>query len=511
MYPNPGYWRSGVFSEDVWLCHRPASCLGGDPYDNHSISWTGYCAEGYKSNMCQSCAWAFSRSARDKCRKCPPLEVNTVRIIFVIIAMVAYNVYQVWATLANAAKPAAIHSIYLKILTNYLQLVFLVTEFRLDWPQPVTDLFSAQESSGGVTEQLYSIDCFLSDNEDASKVYFKKIVFLAVLPLCIAVCIVCFWAIVTIKTKKIQYMRRQLAASLIIAFFFIHPTLSKAYFSMFSCKEINKGEEWLTIDLAIRCYDSEHNKYLFAVGIPSIVVWVFAVPLLWLLILIKNRRALDELWIRLQYGFLISGFTRKRFYWEFVITFRKIAVICCSVFFTNSVHIQALTVQLLLIGFLLLQIVTRPYTLEELNSVEFKAILVANVTIYCGLYYLTDALSDGSSWFFFVVIVIANAVFLIYWIFGFLGFIVDKLALAIPWIGISLRPQVFERDPYIESFLAEMPAFKPAYRDFVKVESLNNLFASFLKNNFVHSIPMGIEEPSYMPNKPLVPESSFGD
>ena len=152
MYPNPGYWRSGVYDEIIWLCPRPNSCLGGDPFDNHSISWTGYCTEGYTDNMCESCDLGYSRAGKDKCGKCPPLDVNIVRLVFVVIAMVAYNTYQVWAALKNATKPTAIHSIYLKILTNYLQLVFLVTEFRLSWPQPVLDLFAAQESSGGVTE-----------------------------------------------------------------------------------------------------------------------------------------------------------------------------------------------------------------------------------------------------------------------------------------------------------------------------------------------------------------------
>lgn len=142
--------------------------------------------------MCESCAWGYSRAGKHKCGICPPLDVNIVRIVFVIIAMVAYSAYQVWTALKNATRSAAIHSIYLKILTNYLQLVFLLTEYRLSWPQHVLDLFAAQESSGGVSEQLYSIDCFLSDNEYTSKIYFKKMAFMALLPAGIAAAIVLF-------------------------------------------------------------------------------------------------------------------------------------------------------------------------------------------------------------------------------------------------------------------------------------------------------------------------------
>jgi len=449
--------------------------------------------------MCESCAWGYSRAGKDKCGKCPPLDVNIVRLVFVVIAMVAYNTYQVWAAFKNATKPTAIHSIYLKILTNYLQLVFLVTEFRLSWPQPVLDLFSAQESSGGVTEQLYSIECFLSGNGDASKVYFEKMIFMALLPAAISVAVVLFWGIVTLKTGKLKYLRQELAASLVIAFFFIHPTLTKALFSMFSCTEINSGEFWLTIDLAISCYDSKHYLYLFTVGIPAIAVWVFAVPLLCLIVLIRNRRHLDELWLRLQYGFLIGGFSRERYYWEFLVTFRKVAVICCSVFFTNSVEIQALTVQILLIGFLLLQLKVRPYTLRELNSTELSAILVADLTIYCGLYYLTESLSEGSSWFFFLLIIVSNVLFLLYWAVGFLGHMLDKIALAVPCLGRLFKPHLFERDAYIESFITGLPASNPAYALLNKVQGMKQLYGCFLRRPILNT-RFALAKPRYQPS-----------
>lgn len=58
---------------------------------------------------------------------------------------------------------------------------------------------------------------------------------------------------------------------------------------MLSCIEINSGKCWLPCELAIH----------------AIAEWVFAVPLLCLSVLIRNRKDLDELWQKLQYGFLI--------------------------------------------------------------------------------------------------------------------------------------------------------------------------------------------------------------
>jgi len=98
--------------------------------------------------------------------------------------------------------------------------------------------------------------------------------------------------------------------------------------------------------MALPCWDSKHLKYVFAVGIPAMVIWVFGVPLLCLAILFKHRRQQDEVLVKMRYGFLINGYKRKTYYWEFVILFRKIAVICCSVLITNSIPIQALAVYL---------------------------------------------------------------------------------------------------------------------------------------------------------------------
>ena len=43
--------------------------------------------------------------------------------------------------LASAYKPKALHSIYMKILMNYFQLVMLTASFNLEWPDYVIEMF----------------------------------------------------------------------------------------------------------------------------------------------------------------------------------------------------------------------------------------------------------------------------------------------------------------------------------------------------------------------------------
>lgn len=453
VLPESGYWRPELLQAAVVECPRAASCLGGDPWNNGTLNYQGYCAEGYKGTLCQSCDNGFSRAGENQCARCPSRDINIIRIVFVTIGVVLFNAYLVYGALASAIKPKAVHSIYLKILVNYFQLVFLVTEFRLNWPGPVLKLLDAQNSTGGVTRQLYSIDCFLAENADSSEIFFQKQVFLALLPLGMVMAVVLFWTVRASIAWKVEFMRREMTASIVIAFFFIHPTLTISLFSMFSCTQVSEGKYWLTKDMALPCWDSRHLQYVYLVGIPAVVVWVFGVPLICLAILYKYRRQQDEVWIKMRYGFLITGYQRKTYYWEFIILFRKIGVICCSVFITNAIPIQALAVQLVLLLSFFLQYSVNPYFSNELNTMEVRAILVADVTIYCGLFYLTDQLSALGSWIFFACIVGVNALFLAYWAAIFLGYLTRLAINVVPVLGRLLRMNTLQVDEYMEEFI----------------------------------------------------------
>jgi hypothetical protein len=103
-----------------------------------------------------------------------------------------------------------------------------------------------------------------------------------------------------------------------------------------------------------------------------------------------------------------------------VILYRKILIICIAVFFsTISVNIQALGVLFVLILSLYMQMRTRPYTTKILNIMEGRGILSASVTIYCGLFYLTNDLDESTKIFFFALIVSVNFYFLSYWLYHF--------------------------------------------------------------------------------------------
>ena len=472
VLPEAGYWKAEIMTAEILGCPNKQACLGGD-YENQQ----GVCAEGYTGTLCQSCEPDFSHSNKNTCSKCPSLPLNISRLSLILLSVLVIIAILVWSTLRSAQRPAAIHSIYLKILMNYLQLVLLTADFKLNWPEPVLELFDAQSTVGGVSEQAFSVDCFLATEGTAADAYYRKMLIVVLIPIVLILLATLFWSLLALKNCSKLILTRQLPATIVILFFLIHPNLVKMLFSMFSCEAVN-SEYWLTVDMSIPCWDSSHIRKVLTIGLPGLVVWVFGVPTICLCILVRYRRKHDELWVKLQYGFLINGYKRQHFYWEFVILYRKIVIICCGVFLTTTVPVQALTVQVVLLAALFLQYDIAPYTVESLNSMELRAIMVADVTIYCGLYYLTDSLSSAASWFFFLAIVIVNALFLLYWVKAMIRYILLVLATNIGCIGRIFHPEIASKDSEIEHFLAHrtrpIPTFPRTalgfYRLFVKAE-----------------------------------------
>ena len=55
-------------------------------------------------------------------------------------------------------KKIALHSIYIKIFVNYLQIIMIMLSFKLNWPNLVHDFLSYQELAGSVAGRIFTID-----------------------------------------------------------------------------------------------------------------------------------------------------------------------------------------------------------------------------------------------------------------------------------------------------------------------------------------------------------------
>lgn len=203
-------------------------------------------------------------------------------------------------------------------------------------------------------------------------------------------------------------------STIIILQFLVHPNLVNSMFGAFNCIELEEGEYWLVSNLEIACWSRTHLYYSTRVALPGIMIWGILIPGICLILLLKLKKRIKDVDFKLKFGFLYNGYSSKYCHWEFVIMYRKIIMIFMSVFLGSiSVLIQALSVILVLVVAFYLQTKHNPYGHLELNRMEQRSILVAGVTIYCGLYYLSNHIEEEVGYLLFSIILAVNAYFLV--------------------------------------------------------------------------------------------------
>jgi hypothetical protein len=340
-----------------------------------------------------------------------------VRVVGVGIAALLIIVVIIKTSLVSAHRSRSPYSIYFKIFINYLQLLTATAVFDFKWPSYVLQLLKLQESAGNVSEQVFSFDCFFtSSSADEGKLTYFRVVLLSTLPLLLVCCSFLLWSAVSWARKSSVYIKNHMVNSIVVLFFLVHPSIVKVMFDIFNCKELDNNVSWLSSNLTIRCWDAEHRRYAMGVALPGILLWGLAVPLLALVRLCMKRRTLDMLETRIHFGFLYNGYRPQRFYWEFIILYRKILIITIAVFIFNvSVAIQALSAMLVLVLAVIFQMRENPYVTTVLNTLEQRAIIVAAITVYCGMWFMTGDLGETAKVIMLVVIVTANAYFLLLW------------------------------------------------------------------------------------------------
>ena len=142
-------------------------------------------------------------------------------------------------------------------------------------------------------------------------------------------------------------------------------------------------EQRVTNDLEVECWSTEHINYSIILAIPSLIIWGFGIPAFAWIVLARNKKHLDLIETREKYGFLYNGYKKNFYFWESVNMYRKITVICISVFLkVAGVITQALVVFLVLILFLILNIKLLPFSFQALNDMEMMSIITTMLTIY---------------------------------------------------------------------------------------------------------------------------------
>eukprot|EP00347_Sterkiella_histriomuscorum_P024148 403332142 len=461
--PKPGYWRKSNFTSNFVKCEYTYACLGMIAPENNP---KGSCLEGYQGIICADCAVGYSRQGDFKCATCPEKVMNIVRLIFIFFAVVFLIVFIVRSTLLGAKEQKNITNIFIKIMMNHLQLILLTASFNFAWPSMVVDFFSQLKPVAQVSNQIFSFDCFVDTRQtseemtDSSKkddytsffrVYYLKLIIFAILPVGLMLLCQSFWAIYHKLFKIRSTIINKVMSTLVILLFLVHPSLVQYMFSNFQCKAID-GDYRVLDDLEVICWDNAHNFFSLFIAAPSIIVWGLGIPFFAFVLLRRNQSKLESIETRQKLGFLYRGYKFEQYYWEIVIMYRKIMLVFVQVFISQyGIIAQALIVFVLLTIFIVINMKKRPFATTDLNDLETLSLLSSLVTIYCGIFFLSNMkqsvidsdpelkttalqLSQGTLVVLFLVIVTSNVMFLAYWSYKMYIEIKFKLIKKIPKI-----------------------------------------------------------------------------
>lgn len=415
MVPEAGYWRPDPMVNLWFECVNEEACLGSPDAEN--VSLTGLCAAGYTGNLCMTCENTYSAQGNGICTLCPGFTSNIVITTFLVLSVLTMFALIVYISIRGAQRPRSELAIFLKIMLNYVQMIMVASSLNINWPNFVAKFLRGQQMAGNAADQMMSIECILKQMSQQNVYYTNLAVYLAVPGVMMLLCVL-FWMCVSWKVERAA---QKLVATLVLVIFVLHTSITKAMFSIFTCRELLPGEFWLVSNISIRCWDRDHVQGILTLAIPGIIMWVVGLPTLCLIVLIAGKHKLNDVGMRVRFSFLFKGYRAEWYFWEFVILYRKIIVVCTSVFLTTvSIVMQALSMLAVVLICIFLQQYVKPFFGKDLNTLELKALLASLLTIYAGLYFQTRSTSIFHIDFIadiciFTVILAANGYFLLSW------------------------------------------------------------------------------------------------
>lgn len=170
-------------------------------------------------------------------------------------------------------------------------------------------------------------------------------------------------------------------------------------------------------------------KWVGLVALPMLALWVIGLPLLALIILIRNRKNLNKVEVQSYFLILYQGFKDETFYWEFVSALRKFVLLAIhSLLNTFSVNYKVFAsvgefsysnILVSLIFFYNIQKIIQPFKNKDNNSLDLQALVMGTVTIFTGTIFGIE--NDVHSAFYnlsILIDVLFNGYFLMNWTFA---------------------------------------------------------------------------------------------
>jgi hypothetical protein len=283
----PGYWRSSIYTDNIYPCLVPQLCLGG---------FEGKCMPGHRGSMCNDCEEDYFKVNQLQCAACKGIGTSSVKSVLALtVSMVSVVV-----SMRDRQRFQMIHS----AVFSYFNTIRILANLNLYWPESLAYLVTVIGDIGSLGLTAFSDLCLgsLSSVQSVySQVFISVIYFLCI---GIATALVSF-TVFCFKQRPFQYAK--ISQFILFTCYQMLPMLFMRMTQLLSCYEVDSVQR-LVYDPSEECWTGRHRQYVFGVALP-VMLGALSVPCALLVSTIGRRHhySVIHMAIYLLFHFALCG------------------------------------------------------------------------------------------------------------------------------------------------------------------------------------------------------------
>jgi len=464
---KPGHWRMNENAIIIYKCPNEQACIGdtrnySDPSTEYNELYAASnCLTGYNGILCAECDANYGFLDGYLCSSCANdsyyLQVFSNLILRILFTLYLINISMNMCLSLSTEKPDISRirgTNLLKIFINHLQILGLILNFPITFPQQLTDFSGYLLSVSPNVGEAFSVECILKKIPFTLSLQYFKLIVSGIYPSVLVLIYLFFLSVMTscrayffkttssekndqsisLTTKGVLFRqgikyRDLMATAFALVTLTCYADISKMTLAMFGCVEIGDGitpyTSVLFTDFRIDCNGEYHKMWIKKLASPILIFFLFFFPIYIILSIWKGIKNDENSLFRFKFGYFFYAYQRKYFFWDFVILLRKLLLIFINSFFfsriTETLPIYPIVlVSIMLILAYLLQVNVRPWQQADfnmINKLEELSLIVSNLSISISLLFLSYSdLNVLIAAFLLIFMLIMNVSFFIVWI-----------------------------------------------------------------------------------------------
>eukprot|EP00997_Jenningsia_sp_PLL12_P002447 NODE_1422_length_1168_cov_95.188561_g1166_i0.p1 GENE.NODE_1422_length_1168_cov_95.188561_g1166_i0~~NODE_1422_length_1168_cov_95.188561_g1166_i0.p1 ORF type:complete len:330 (+),score=73.99 NODE_1422_length_1168_cov_95.188561_g1166_i0:26-991(+) len=178
---------------------------------------------------------------------------------------------------------------------------------------------------------------------------------------------------------------------ILVMFFLVYPTMVREMALLLRCTQSictapGQCDTYVESDLAVSCSSSTYKNFSY-LTMTFLALYGLGIPLFSAILIMRHRNELYMPNISSKYGFLYEGYAVNRYYWESVISTRKMFVVLASVIFASNMRHQVYATLMVLLSASALHLIFHPYCFRMLHNLESLSLTTLVITLNACLLY----------------------------------------------------------------------------------------------------------------------------